>query len=145
MLARIVILVAIGFLLGYVPAKAESVYTPKPGTAERKAIMDALRAPVMQDLGQRVVFVVEDLKVKDGWAFLFGTPRQPNLKAVDYRKTRYAEDVKEGMFDDNISALLHRESGAWKVKAFIIGATDVPWVPWPEEFGAPREIFRGLQ
>ncbi len=145
MVARIIILIAIGFLLGYGPARAGSAYTPKPGSAERKAIMDALRAPVMQDLGQRVVFVVQHLNVKDGWAFLFGTPRQPNLTPIDYRRTRFREAYDEGIFDDNVSALLRREGNRWRVVTHFIGATDAVWTPWPEDFGAPRAIFPGFE
>lgn len=145
MIARIIILIAIGVLLGYVPAKAGSYHTPKPGSAERKAIMEALRAPVKQDLGMHVVFVVQSLRVQDGWAFLFGTPRLPGLKPVDYRKTRYREAVEDGIFDDNISALLRREGGSWKVVKFVIGATDAVWTPWPEDFNTPRAIYPGFE
>jgi hypothetical protein len=44
--------------------------TPPPGSAERKAICDALRVPVMKDFGVKPVFVIQTLVVMDGWAFM---------------------------------------------------------------------------
>ncbi|MCI0490013.1 MAG: hypothetical protein L0229_25760 [Blastocatellia bacterium] len=116
-------------------------YTPKPGTAERKAIMDALRAPVEKELKKRVVFKANHLKVQDGWAFLGGVPQQPGGKAMDYRGTPYQEAIRSGAFDDNIFALLRIEGGKWKVVTYVIGATDVPYIGWDEQYKAPSAIF----
>jgi hypothetical protein len=117
-------------------------YSPKAGSAERKAIMDALRNPVERQLGKKVVFKVEHFKVLDGWAFLRGLPQQPDGKAVDYRGTPYQERVQDGTFDDGICALLKKVGDKWRVLIFQIGSTDVPWVTWEEEYKAPADIFK---
>jgi hypothetical protein len=63
-------------------------YTPKPGSAERKAIMDAARVPVESELKKKVVFKVERLKVRAGWAFMMGVPQGPDGRLA-YRGTVY--------------------------------------------------------
>lgn len=116
-------------------------YTPKAGSLERKALMEALRLPVEKELNKKVVFKVDHLKIQGDWAFMRGVPQQPNGKAMDYRGTPYQEAIKEGMFDDGICALLRKDQGKWKVITYQIGATDVPWVTWSEEHKAPAIIF----
>ena len=119
--------------------------TPAPNSPERKAIMNALRAPVEQQLKRKVIFKVDELRVKDGWAFLRGVPQQPGGKAMDYRGTPYDEARKAGAFDDWICALLRKQgSGSkarWRVVTYQIGATDVPYDGWDREYKAPSSIF----
>src|SRR5687767_9558593 len=80
---------------------AQRAATPKMGSPERKAIMDALRVPIQKKLKKKVVFKVDHIKVQNGWAFLYGVPQQPNGKAMDYKGTVYEQAIKDGMFDDN--------------------------------------------
>ena len=115
--------------------------TPAAGSAARKAITDALRAPVERELKQRVVFKIEHLKVKDGWAFLNGVPQRPGGGAIDYSSTRYRKNIELGAFDDAIVALLRRKAGKWRVVKYVIGATDVPYVTWDKDYKAPPDIF----
>lgn len=127
-------------------ALAVSVYaqahTPKTGSPERKALMDALRLPVEKELGKKVIFKIDHLKVLEEWAFLRGTPQQPNGKAMDYRGTSHQQAIDDGIFDDGICALLKRQGDKWTVITYQIGATDVPWVTWEEEYKAPAGIFK---
>ena len=119
-----------------------AAYTPKQGSPERTAIMDALRKPVEEKLKQKVIFEVSHLKVQDGWAFLYGTPQQPGGKPIDYSKTPFKEEFKEGVFDNNFSALLHKKDDQWQVVALNIGATDVVWEDWDKQYKAPSAIFK---
>lgn len=119
-----------------------SSYVPKTGSDERKAIMDALRSPVETDLKIKVIFKVDHLKVKDGWAFMRGVPRQADGKPVEYRGTVYEEAINAGAFDDWICALLKNSGGKWQVVAYSIGATDVAYEGWDKEHKAPPDIFR---
>ncbi|MEL7047413.1 MAG: hypothetical protein AAFO75_00370 [Pseudomonadota bacterium] len=123
------------------PVFANTFETPKRGSAERQAIMDAVRAPVEKQLGPRVVFVVHQLRVGTDWAFLSGRPQRPSGAPIDYALTPYAEDYRAGIFDDGVAALLQRGEGVWRVRALSIGHTDVVWATWPEDFGAPRGVF----
>ncbi|MEJ5365910.1 MAG: hypothetical protein WHS86_12460 [Desulfosoma sp.] len=98
-------------------AAAQAPYTPQPGSVERKAIMDALRAGLeafphsadpdfayrRQDVGVPadlpVRFVVHHLKVKEGWA--------------------WAEvDVKDYCCA-TLYALLRREERGWAVQGMV--------------------------
>src|SRR5262245_3042613 len=91
-------IVMIGFaqiLATISPVQSQPV-TPKSGSPERKAIVDALRAPVEKDLRRKVVFKIDHLKLQDGWAFLIGRPQQPDGKRMDYRGTQYEEAIKDG-------------------------------------------------
>lgn len=109
---------------------------------ERKAIMDALRTPVENQLNKKVIFKVNHLKVQDGWAFLIAAPLQPNGKPMDYRGTPYQEAVEADMFSNTVCALLHQQAGGWRVVEFVLGATDVPFVDWDKKHHAPASIFK---
>ena len=123
-------------------ARQQQPYTPKQGDAERRAITDALRAPVEKQLKQKVVFKIDHLKVQSDWAFLRGVPRQPGGAALDYKGTPYQTAVEEGAFDDGIVALLRKRRGRWQVVQFVVGATDVPYVDWDKKYRAPSAIFQ---
>ncbi|HVK03781.1 MAG TPA: hypothetical protein VM490_09910 [Armatimonadaceae bacterium] len=129
-------------LLPFPTAYAQAVRTPKPGSAERKALMDALRVPIEKKLKRPVIFKVDVLKVQGNWAFLRGAPLQKNGKPMDYRGTVYAEAIKEGAFDDSVCALFKRERGKWKLVTHALGNTDVAWDTWDEDYGAPPAIFK---
>ena len=117
-------------------------YTPKSGTKERQAIVDALREPVQRELKKEVVFKIDHLRVQGDWAFLKGVPHQPGGGAMSYRGTVYQEAIDAGAFDDGIVALLRKRGGKWKVVKYVIGATDVPYVEWDKEYRAPSAIFQ---
>jgi hypothetical protein len=119
-----------------------TVYTPKPGSPERKQIMDALRAPVEEALKKSVEFKVDHLKLKSGCAFMRGVPQQPGGKKMNYKGTEYQTAIDAGAFDDWICALLKKEKDKWKVVRYVIGATDVAYDGWDKEFGIGPEIFQ---
>ena len=117
-------------------------YVPEKGSTERKAIVDALRAPVEKQLKQPVIFKIDHLKVQNNWAFLIGRPQKPDGSAIDYTNTVYQEAVDSGAFDDGVVALLRNINGKWTVKQYVIGATDVPYVDWDKKYRAPKGIFK---
>ncbi|HYF35597.1 MAG TPA: hypothetical protein VD994_09935 [Prosthecobacter sp.] len=129
------------FIGALITALSAEPTTPKAGSPERKAIMDALRIPVQAELKQPVIFKVDRLKVLDGWAFLGGVPLKPGGGEINYRGTVYEEAIREGAFDGGIFALLRKKDGQWQSVRYSLGATDVPYVEWPEEFKAPAKIF----
>lgn len=119
-------------------------FTPAVGDPERKAIMDALRGPVEAELGQQVRFVAETFNVCGGWAFLEASPQRPDERPVDWTITPYREAVEDGVCGGYVHALLVKENGGWHVREHVICASDVPWVDWSGQFGAPRELFPRL-
>ena len=129
-------------LISLVALAQSRPYTPPPGDPERQALMDTLRTPVERELRKRVIFKVDQLKVQDGWAFMRGVPLRPDNSPMDYRGTPYQQAIDDGVFDDWICALLHWQRGKWRVKQYVIGATDVVYADWSRRFGAPPGIFR---
>ena len=117
------------------------VSTPKQGSKIRTAIMDAIRVPTERDLKQKVVFKVDLLRVEGVWAFTRTVPQQPNGKPIDFSKTQYAEASAHGAFGNGVIALLKKKGDKWTVVKYSLGATDVPYVSWWKDFGAPKAIF----
>jgi len=143
-LRGIVTALLFGMTLAVLPGAAAAKscpYTPAAGSGERKAIMDALREPVMKALGQRVVFAVSQLKVCGNWAFLEAEPQQPNGRPVDWTIGAYADAVADDMCGGYVHALLINKGGRWQVREQVICATDVPYVTWAHDFGAPAALF----
>lgn len=122
-------------------AAKDCPYTPAAGSAERKAIMDSLREPVMEALRQPVVFVVSQLNVCGKWAFLEATPQRPDGSPVDWTTGAYADAVADDMCGGLVHALFVKTGGRWQVRHHVICATDVVYVTWPEDFGAPAALF----
>jgi hypothetical protein len=141
MIPRLLLSVLVVVTLAATALAQATPYTPKAGSAERKAIMDSLRAPVEKRLRKPVIFKVDHLKVQDGWAFLRGVPQRPGGLPMDYSGTGYEQAQKDGIFDDWICALLKNRGGKWEVVIFVIGATDVVYEGWDERYRAPSAIF----
>jgi hypothetical protein len=127
---------AFGFAL---PAAAQC-YTPQG--AERKEILDVLRRPAEANLRPPVEFVIAKFRVcwqgRPSWAFVDARPQRPGGAPIDWKAAGY-EDCSPTIF-----GLLRKPSAgaAWRVVAHAICPTDVTWDGWPDEFGAPRELFR---
>lgn len=135
----LLVLLALGNVIGKEPAQSTVTrsetkpHEPKAGTAERKAILDALRQPVdkvkkdmlkdsPKEQAQTLVFTVETLSVLENWAYVV---------------VSYTPDFAEGV----ATAVLHRENDEWKVKDLSF-ADDVPaYSSLAERLKAPRAIF----
>lgn len=138
---RALALCAVWFALAVVAAAAGPFWTPPPGSAERAAIMDAVRGPVEQELGQPIIFAVKTLRVTNDWVFLHAVPQRPDGSPVDYATTSYGEAQQDGSFDDQVAALLARDGSGWRVVTYAIGFTDVAWDGWDETHGAPAWLW----
>ena len=141
--ARILLFAGFLIFLSSTPAAHAQVraYMPEKGSAERKAITDALRLSIQKKLKQEVVFRIDHLKAQNGWAFLLAAPQRADGGAIDYRDTPYADAYNAGAFDNNVMALLHKIGGQWRVMQYVIGATDVAYTGWDRRFHAPSAIF----
>jgi len=125
-------------------AANECPYTPARGSAERKAILDAVRKPASKELGQPVTFLISNLNVCGRWAFLAADPLRPDGRPVDWTVGDYVDAVADDMCGGYVHALPVRKNGRWRVRQQVICATDVPWVSWSEYFGAPAGLFPRL-
>lgn len=115
--------------------------TPAVGSAERQAILDAVRTPLQQVLGQQVQFVVHQMRVGDDWGFVYARMQRPDGGMIDYVSTSYAEAAKQGGVSQDYAALLHHHDGRWTVRVEVVGPTDPAWLAWPEEYKAPEALF----
>jgi hypothetical protein len=107
-----------------------------PAATEHKAVLDALRPAVESKLGPNVEFVVQVIRVENGWAFVMADPQRKGGKAIDGRRI-FGEDF-ENMDGLRVDAVLQFKSGRWKVVDYGIGATDV----WYCDVG-PKKLKRG--
>lgn len=115
-------------------------YTPKKGSAERTAILDAVRFPLQAAINENVIFVVDHMKVEGTWAFLIATPKTKSGGQIDYRGTKFAADAQEA--DELTVALLRKTGGKWVSVTHGYFTTDVWWDGlWKEYPGCPRSIF----
>ena len=99
-----------------------AVHTPKAGSKERSAIMDALRVPVQKSFkGKKPTFTyVDNFRVGGGWAHLSALP-------VDSKGKAMVPDPEMGNMP--LTALLHLEKGKWRVVEWIY-AGDVIEIEW---------------
>jgi hypothetical protein len=141
MTVRKVPLILAAILLAALPAFTQSVHTPEKGSAERRAILDALRIPVEKELKQKIVFVADQFNVAGNWAFLGGSPQSADGSQPNYRSTPYQQAKEAGMFDNNFFAVLKKAGGKWKVVTYTIGCTDVCYADWWRRYKAPKAIF----
>jgi hypothetical protein len=122
-------------------ALAQSAYTPAKNSAERTAILNALRLPIEKSLKQKIQFSIDSFKVQGNWAFLNGAPQNASGSTPNYKNTPYQEAFDEGVFDNNFQALLKKTGGKWKVVTYAIGCTDVCYLTWWKNYKAPKAIF----
>ena len=123
--------------------------TPGTGSALRKQLLDTIRVPTEEHLGQSVVFKVNTLRATAIWAFFVGEAIQPNGKPIDYRKSKeFKEDRKAtqigldaGVLYGGVDALLKKEGTKWKVIAVTFDATDVHWLDYDKRFGVPQTLI----
>ena len=112
------------------------------GNPLRRTLLDTLRPSIEDELNQPVQFMVDQLKIQGDWAFYAGSVQRPDGRPIDFARAGFAEQIAEGMFDGPATyGLLHRVGGRWTVTVFVIGPTDVAYVGWPDEYGAPMSLF----
>ncbi|MBI5265576.1 MAG: hypothetical protein HY852_27595 [Bradyrhizobium sp.] len=132
---------ALALLAALKPARAEQVILIDRASPERKPMLDAVRAPVEQRLGIRVIFVVERLAVSGDWAFAEVHPRTEAGARINYRQTRYARNYIPDQDSDLVLALLRRAGRSWVVVQEAFLPTDVVWEDWVKTYRLPRRLF----
>jgi hypothetical protein len=99
---------------------------PAPGASVRKAVLDCLREELKRLHGLEVVFVVQHLKVKDGWAWIHVRPQSAD-------GLQHYEDV---------AALLTMKNGDWTVAEIPCMEVDNPGcLDSPEFFVGLKKRF----
>jgi len=93
-----------------------------PGSAQRRAILDALRPAVEAQIGPNVEFVVREIRVVRGWAFVMAEPQRRGGGAIDGHLYFPYFDEMGGL---TVTALLRYQYRRWNLVEQAIGATDV--------------------
>lgn len=117
----------LAFCLAATCAYAE-YYEPQRGTAERKAVLDAMRVFAEEELGPPVEFVVYDMRVLDNQGFASVHAQRPGGADIDLYETPgfKAGTIEPDMMDgSSMQALLRRSGRTWVAVHWAIGATDV--------------------
>lgn len=114
--------------------------TPKKGSEERTAILDSVRAPLEKAIDQKVIFVVEHMKVDGDWAFVKAVPKTKDGEAISYKGTEFEEEADEA--DELTIALLQKKDKKWVLVEHGYFTTDVWWIDlWERHKGCPKTIF----
>ena len=109
---------------------------------DRIIILNLLRSKVRPQIKQDVTFVVRSLQMKNNYVFLKGNVRDAKGGKIDFSKTIFKNDEKEGMFDgDPVYALFKKVNGKWKYLVHAIGPTDVVYACWASTYKAPKQLF----
>jgi hypothetical protein len=127
-------------LLASLPPLAAQT-TPPKGSPLRAELMDALRPTVQAEIGGSIEFVVRTARVMGPWAYLHVVPQRPGGGAIDWSRTKFREDMRQGYMSDGTMALLHRSGSGWRVVEYVIGPSDVAWDAWWRERRVPRRLF----
>lgn len=98
-------------------------------------------APAEAELGKSVRVDVERFDRLGHWAFVLGKLEEPGGGRIDYSNTPYAASAAAGSKSDVFVALLRQHDDSWTTVAHATGPSDVAWLPWPEEHGAPRALL----
>ena len=116
------------------------IYSPPRGSAERVALMNAIRGQVRNDLGGEAVFVVKELNSNGDWAFGQLEPTWPDGRAIRVEGTPlYRQDPHiDGL---RTEVIWRKERGRWTVFAHAVGSTDVWWLEYCNR--VPKGLMRG--
>ena len=126
------------------PAGADvaTLILPAPESSLRSEILNAARPTFIAETGGSIEFVVHRLAVLGDWAFGDVTLQRPGGAAIDWSKTKYADQYAYPETTSDITLfLLHRTNTGWEMKAFVIGPTDVAWEAWEKQFQLPHNLF----
>jgi hypothetical protein len=120
---------------------AHAQTTPPRGSPLRAQLLDAIRPEHEKEIGGKIEFQVLAMRVMEPWAYLHVRPTRPGGKAIDWTRTKFAEDMKEGMMSHESMALLKQDGARWTVAEIAIGPSDVAWDGWRQERNLPKKLF----
>jgi hypothetical protein len=115
-------------------AQVSATAAPAVNSAQRRAILDALRPTIVRQLRSPVEFVIRRIGVERGWALVVADPQRPGGGAILARHLPDAEE-RDGL---TVYAVMRFQRGRWTVHDHVIGPTDV-WYCGMQ--GPPRSLL----
>ena len=131
--SKLALAIAVASAASATPAQINAVAPPRAGSAQRVAILNAIRPAIELELGRNVEFVPTCVQVWKGWALVAAEPQRKGGKKIDPRILP-DWDNRDGL---TVTALLQFRYGRWNLVGHAIGATDV-WY----DGQAPRPLMR---
>ena len=131
--SKLAFAIAIASTASALSAQVSAVAPPRAGSAQRVAILNAIRPAIELQLGRNVEFVPTCVQVWKGWALVAAEPQRKGGKKIDPRILP-DWDNRDGL---TVTALLQFRYGRWNLVGHAIGATDV-WY----DGQAPRPLMR---
>ena len=115
-------------------AVAQGWHEPPRGSADRAALVDAIRPHIEWKLGSPIEFLVYELRQAGNVAFASLYPQRPGGGAIDPYATpafRRGELSPEDMDGIGVQVLYYRSGATWVALHWVMGAGDV-WYAAPE-------------
>jgi hypothetical protein len=113
-------------------SNAQNATTTGANSAERPAILNALRVNSERDLGRPIRFVVKTLTVTDNVAFVAVMPERQNGQRIDIRQTPVGRRGEGSEWDGvHTEGLLYKRNGRWVLEHYSVGSTDL-WYDNPD-------------
>ncbi len=145
---RILIVAALALAASCSQPPAATPEAPPPPAVSADAASDALLAAltpaIAAEIGQPVRLEVTTVRVQDDWAWVSVQTLQPDGSPIDWTTTALASRFENGAMDESggAYALLRNENGAWRLVTHVVAPTDVAWLAWPAEHGAPEALMQ---
>ena len=121
-------------------ALAADVHEPAKGSAERKAILDAIRPAIEAQMRGPVEFSINVMLSDGEWAFVGANPQRPGGGAIDAEATAFTGQ-SEQMDGLTTYALVRFANGRWNHIDDIVGPTDVAYMSWLEQYQVPKAVI----
>ena len=121
---------------------AQGIEHPKQGSSFRAELLDAARPVFVAETDGPIEFVVQRLAVAGAWAFGDVKLQRPGGHPVDWHRTKFADALRQDMFNsENSFFLLRKSNDRWSVVEFVVGPTDVTWDWWRQQYNLPQTLF----
>ncbi|KAF0186315.1 MAG: hypothetical protein FD163_983 [Hyphomonadaceae bacterium] len=142
-LVAVVISLIATLLFQFPTAFAQSrSYSPRPGSAERRELLNLLRPIIARDLGAPIEFVVNEIKVSGYYAFVSVDAQRPGGRRIDPAKTKWAGRHYPDIIDCcHAQAIYQKRGNRWRILESALGATDVWYLSYCGR--VPSDLYIG--
>lgn len=117
-------------------------YSPRPGSAERRILLNLLRPEIARDLDAPIEFVVNEIRISGNYAFVSVNAQRPGGRRIDAAKTKWAGRLYPDIIDCcHAQAIYEKRAGKWRILESALGATDVWYLSYCGR--VPPDLFTG--
>jgi len=122
---------------------AQEIERVEKASPLRRVLLDAARPIFETETGGPIEFVVTVLTVAGDWAYGDVKLQRPGGSPLDWSMTKFAEDLRLGMFEPEHNLFLLKNGGTgWRVIEYAVGPTDIAWDGWRQQYNLPAALFQ---